>query len=200
MNEKFFDLKKEKQDRIINAALKVFALNGFQRASTDEMVKEAEISKGLIFHYFTNKIGLYSFLYDYCTRFMTLEVTSNVSDTETDLLVLLQNIIEAQADAMAQYPYIQAFLRRAYTESDAQALEQIYSTRMKYYGMYTQIMQQADMSLIRDDLDVNLIGSMFEYTCDGYLKELAAKGTIDPKVYLNELKKYLALIKKMAYK
>ena len=26
MNEKFFDLKKEKQDRMINAALKVFAL------------------------------------------------------------------------------------------------------------------------------------------------------------------------------
>ena len=41
MNEKFFDLKKEKQDRMINGAMKVFALNGFQRASTDEMVKEA---------------------------------------------------------------------------------------------------------------------------------------------------------------
>ena len=41
MNEKFFDLKKEKQDRMINAALKVFAENGFRRASTDEMVKEA---------------------------------------------------------------------------------------------------------------------------------------------------------------
>ena len=45
MNEKFFDLKKEKQDRMINAALKVFAENGFRRASTDEMVKEAGISK-----------------------------------------------------------------------------------------------------------------------------------------------------------
>ena len=40
MNEKFFDLKKEKQDRMINAALKLFAENGYRRASTDEMVKE----------------------------------------------------------------------------------------------------------------------------------------------------------------
>ena len=50
MNEKFFDLKKEKQDRMINAALKVFALNGYRHASTDDIVREAAISKGLLFH------------------------------------------------------------------------------------------------------------------------------------------------------
>ena len=38
MNEKFFDLKKEKQDRMINAALKIFAKNGYRHASTDDMV------------------------------------------------------------------------------------------------------------------------------------------------------------------
>ena len=57
MNEKFFDLKKEKQDRMINAALKVFALNGYRHASTDDIVREAAISKGLLFHYFENKLG-----------------------------------------------------------------------------------------------------------------------------------------------
>ena len=46
------NLKKEKQDRMINAALKVFAMNGYQKASTDDIVKEAGISKGLLFHYF----------------------------------------------------------------------------------------------------------------------------------------------------
>ena len=33
MNDKFFDVKKEKQDRIINASLKMFALNGYRHAS-----------------------------------------------------------------------------------------------------------------------------------------------------------------------
>ena len=41
MNARFFDLKKEKQDRIINAALKVFALHGYRHASTDDIVREA---------------------------------------------------------------------------------------------------------------------------------------------------------------
>ena len=39
MNEKFFDLKKEKQDRMINASLKVFAMNGYAHASTDDIVR-----------------------------------------------------------------------------------------------------------------------------------------------------------------
>ena len=78
MNEKFFDLKKEKQDRMINAGLKVFAQNGYRHASTDEIVKEAGISKGLLFHYFVSKAGYYAFLYDYITRFTILELTSEI--------------------------------------------------------------------------------------------------------------------------
>ncbi len=46
MNEKFFDLKKEKQDRMINAALKLFAENGYRRASTDEMVRKPVSVRG----------------------------------------------------------------------------------------------------------------------------------------------------------
>ena len=72
MNEKFFDLNKEKQDRMINASLKLFALNGYKHASTDDIVTEAGISKGLLFHYFGSKLGLYTFLYDYSVRFMKL--------------------------------------------------------------------------------------------------------------------------------
>ena len=65
MNDKFFDLKQEKQDRMINASLKIFSRGGYRHASTDEIVKEAGISKGLLFHYFGSKLGLYGFLFDY---------------------------------------------------------------------------------------------------------------------------------------
>ena len=39
MNEKFFDLAREKQDRMINGAIEIFAKNGYKHASTDDMVK-----------------------------------------------------------------------------------------------------------------------------------------------------------------
>ena len=56
MNDKFFDLSREKQDRMINGAIEVFAKNGFKHASTDDMVKAVDVSKGLWFHYFGSKL------------------------------------------------------------------------------------------------------------------------------------------------
>ena len=72
MNERFFDLNKSKQDRIINSALSVFTENGYAHASTDEIVGRAGISKGLLFHYFGSKLGTYAFLYEYSTRYVLL--------------------------------------------------------------------------------------------------------------------------------
>ena len=83
MNDKFFELKKEKQDRMINAALKVFSLNGYRHASTDDIVQEAEISKGLLFHYFGSKAGLFAFVYEYSVRYMLLELSTKVSRKES---------------------------------------------------------------------------------------------------------------------
>ena len=104
MNGKFFDLKKEKQDRMINGALKVFSQYGYHHASTDEIVREAGISKGLLFHYFESKIGLYAFLYDYSTRFVTLELTENVEKNENGFFELYKQMLTAKADSMSQYP------------------------------------------------------------------------------------------------
>ena len=89
MNEKFFDLKKEKQDRMINAALKIFALKGYEHASTDDIVREAGISKGLLFHYFISKIGLYAFVYDYSVKYLMLEYSTGISKEETDYFELI---------------------------------------------------------------------------------------------------------------
>ena len=52
MIEKFFDLSREKQDRMINGAIEVFAKNGYKHASTEDIVKPVDVSKGLWFHNF----------------------------------------------------------------------------------------------------------------------------------------------------
>ena len=64
MNERFYSLSQDKQQRIINAAYKVFALNSYKKAPMSEIANEAEISKALLFHYFRNKKDLYLYLWD----------------------------------------------------------------------------------------------------------------------------------------
>ena len=55
MNEKFYKLSAEKQQRIINAAYKAFSQNAYKKAPMSEIADEGGISKALLFHYFTNK-------------------------------------------------------------------------------------------------------------------------------------------------
>ncbi len=53
--EQFENIREERTQQIMEAALEVFALNGFHKASISEIAKEAGISKGLLYNYFHNK-------------------------------------------------------------------------------------------------------------------------------------------------
>ena len=124
MNEKFFDLKRDKQDRIINAGLKVFAKHGYRHATTDDIVKEAGISKGLLFHYFTNKVGVYVFLMDYSVRFLLLELSRTVKADTKNYFELLKQMESGKLAVLKNYPYMQAFLDKAFEEVCLEALEE----------------------------------------------------------------------------
>jgi len=47
-----------KKEKILNAALELFAKEGFHATSTSKIAKKAGVSEGLIFRHFSNKEGL----------------------------------------------------------------------------------------------------------------------------------------------
>lgn len=195
MNEKFFDLKKEKQDRMINAALKIFGLNGYEHASTDEIVREAGISKGLLFHYFISKLGLYTFVYDYSVRYMLLELGTGVAAEETDLFSLLGQVLQSQVQVMKTYPYMQLFLQRSRSEDVGEALLATEEKRMILPEKYGEIMEKADQSSLKAGVDKDKLLQMFEYTANGLMQERFCDGSFQPELYHAELKEYLKLLK-----
>ena len=65
-----------------------------------DIVKEAGISKGLLFHYFENKAGIYEFVYEYSVRYMLLELSTKVSRRDSDLFEVLKQVEMARMDAM----------------------------------------------------------------------------------------------------
>lgn len=199
MNEKFFDLKKEKQDRIINAAMKVFALEGYAHASTDEMVREAHISKGLLFHYFISKLSLYGFLYDYAVRFVTLELSRDVSNDETDYFVLQGQLLNAWADAMRQYPYIRLFLKRCDEERNEEALERIRDKRATFTALFAEIDSRSDDSAFRPGVDAGRVRAMVGYTLSGVLAEADKEDSMWQDKYLADCSAYLETIREMTY-
>lgn len=197
MNGKFFDLRKEKQDRMINAALKVFAMQGYRHASTDEIVKEADISKGLLFHYFTSKLGLYTFIYDYSVRFVMLELRTTVDPLTVDLFELMRQVELGKMHAMKAYPYMQQFLNRSMTESDPEALEAMQEKRAGFCQEYESIYRQVNPVTLPDGVDAAMLRKMLELTIKGLMTEQIESGTFQPERLYEEICAYLSMMREI---
>jgi AcrR family transcriptional regulator len=200
MNDKFWELKKEKQSRMINAALYVFGQYGYYHASTDEIVKNAGISKGLLFHYFESKIGLYAFLYDYATRCVTLELTTSVEKNEDRYFELYHQIVSAKAAAMAQFPYIFIFLKKADEETHQEAVAVIEERREKYRRIMVTLRERADITGFAPGIDYVKLGEILDYTIDGLLLKHVKSESFRADLFMEEAEEYIDMIKHMSYK
>lgn len=200
MNEKFFDLKKEKQDRMINASLKIFALNGYRHASTDDIVAEAGISKGLLFHYFVNKLGLYTFLYDYSVRFMLLELSGCAGGEKEDFFELIRKRENAKMQVLKNYPYMQIFLDSIRYENVKEALYATEEKRNAIAEAETELMKRADMDQFKPEVDIGKLNLVIEYTLRGLMEERFLENSFHPDMLNEEVRAYLAMLKKLTYR
>ena len=199
MNEKFFDLKKEKQDRIINGCMKVFAFCGYAHASTDEMVREAHISKGLLFHYFGSKSGLYHFLYDYAVRFVTLEITRNTAAVKENFFAAQDALLLAWSDAMRIYPYVQLFLRTAEKERDQAALEEIRERRENFRLLMGDLNDHSTIAENMDPESERKIRRIVQDTLRGIADETDHEQSAWQDRYLREASDTLEIIRKLVF-
>nr|WP_318685999.1 TetR/AcrR family transcriptional regulator [uncultured Acetatifactor sp.] len=195
MNAKFFDLKKEKQDRMINAALKMFAIHGYRHASTDDIVKEASVSKGLLFHYFESKLGVYVFIYDYSVRYMMLELKSCVDPKERDLFEVLKQTERARMNAMRAYPYMQQFLNRSMNENVSEALLAVEDMRDVLLKTYETISEQIDPALAPPGIDLGKLLKMLDFTAKGLLEEHFRNASFQPEMLYEEITDYLDMMR-----
>jgi len=59
----FFNLKKEKQDRITSAALTEFSKRCFEQAKLSNIIRNSDIPRGSFYQYFDNKKDLYLYIF-----------------------------------------------------------------------------------------------------------------------------------------
>ena len=200
MNGKFFDLKKDKQDRMINAALKVFALQGYRHASTDEIVREAGISKGLLFHYFTSKLGVYTFVYDYSVRYMILELGARVPAGERDLFAVCRAVELSRLQAMKGYPYMQQFLNRCMWEDVSEALLATEERRERLAAEYDRIQNQIDYDALPAGVDGRKLEQMLTYTIQGLMQQRFLDASFQQEMLYAEIVEYIDMLEHIVKK
>jgi len=203
--DKFMEMEPEKRERIVQAATKEFALKGYKNASTNEIVKEAKISKGLIFHYFNNKKQLYLHLYDYLTEVIVTEYLGKLKNDEPDFLKKMGQAALVKLELFRKHPMIFKFFLTAYVETDPEVREEVAGRNQKMVETnYPKIYEGVDYSNIREDIDKEKAVSMIIWALEGYansksgvFRNMTEKEFGDMIV---EISSYMDILKKCFYK
>lgn len=90
--------KNQRKNEIIEYALDEFVTSGFFSASTNAIAKNADIAKGLIFHYFTNKEQLYIETLNHSFAIIETYINKKTANLSTfmDVFDLLSELIIAK--------------------------------------------------------------------------------------------------------
>ena len=207
MFAKFLSLDAEKQERILNAAITEFAKKGYNKASTNEIVKEANISKGLLFHYFKSKKDLFLFLYDYFTEILTKEFYGKFDLTEKDIFTRLKHLMGIKMQLINKHPEIMNFMIAAnYEESTEIRVELESRNNETLTNSYQQIFDNIDVSRFKEGIDIKRAMSIIIWTFEGFRNQEVEKAKLtgsaqnDFKEAFAEIDFYIELLKKSFYK
>jgi AcrR family transcriptional regulator len=205
--EKFNNLPKEKQQTIINAAYKVFSEKGYKDASTNEIVKLANISKGLLFHYFKNKQNLYKYLFEISIDSLSDKLINKIDLNEKCFIKRFRTLAISKVELFKIYPNLFDFMKSSFFEEDKNIQKLIKNTQRSimekaYKKLYTDI----DYNLFKDNLDkqkaLEIITLSLEKWSENYMttiKNLSIE-EINFKEVIKQLDGYLNFFKKTFYK
>jgi len=196
-------LTPDKQERIINAALTEFARKGYERASTNEIVRKAGISKGALFVYFNNKKELYLFLLDYAAKVIN-RIYNEVDWGETDVFERMKALGLAKFKTYKSYPHAFNFLKAtAYEDADDVKTEVRNLANTLIAEGLEKGYKDIDRSKFRDDIDINKALDIISWTMLGFAEqkrdEVGSIDEVDVEI-LDEANSYFETLKRCFYK
>ncbi|MGX7150084.1 TetR/AcrR family transcriptional regulator [Enterococcus ureasiticus] len=114
---KEINIDQQKYERILQAALKQFATYGYQKANTDEIARDAGVSKGLIFHYFGKKQVLYERTVSRVIDFLIEQSNDLFTKQYTDLVEVVVVSTQYKMKLEQEYPDYIHLLIAAYAQN-----------------------------------------------------------------------------------
>ena len=180
MNEKFFNLPIEKQERIINAGYRVFSQNSYKKSPMSEIADAAGISKSLLFHYFLNKKELYMFLWDNCAKTTVQYLTEYKCYEQKDLFEMMYRGMQAKMEIIRKYPDMARFVIKAYYEKDPAVCDDIRQSYQKLLNMKSKAtLMKLEPEKFMPGLNLQMMYREMFWAAEGYLWEKVQQGSLN---------------------
>lgn len=202
----FESLEEEKRRRILNAAMHEFAEKGFAQASTNAIVKQANIGKGMLFYYFNNKQTLFNYLVGYALTVVDEQFMQKIDMNNRDFIDRLYDAAKKKLACYHAYPHVFTFLTTVVLKETALLDEDLQQriVALQHDGK-RKLYENIDTTLFRDGIDVDKAFQLIKWAFEGYQQHLIQTmekqviTTIDFDPYWKEFEEYLAVLKTCFY-
>lgn len=116
MKQTFNNLPEEKKNRIITACVEEFCENGYEKSSTESIIKRAGISKGGLYEYISSKKELYLFIvnftYEKLYSYLRRRIESEHTPLPSDILERFKVVSDIAIDFYIEHPeYIKLIVK-----------------------------------------------------------------------------------------
>jgi AcrR family transcriptional regulator len=202
----FHAIPEEKQQTIIEAAIEEFATKGYRLASTNEIVKNAGISKGILFRYFGNKSNLYLYLVNHVSEIVIKEVSEGTNFDTDDIIDLLMNAAHVKVETAIRHPLEMKLYRDMFNEDLPESMTGFMHQVLGVgYKMMTELLALTDDSMLKDGFEKEEVLSVVNWVLVGLSEEIIKSDEIgntreDYETYLQRVEKYMDLMKSLFYK
>ena len=182
------------KEDILHAAIIEFGKAGYKAASTNEIIKNAKVSKGLLFHYFTDKENLYKACYAYVIEKYGKFMTENLKFTSPDLFDRLLQALKVKMEYGCKEPEVLAFINRDWSLVSRPDLEKLAKEKNpETLAQFTaSLYEGVDTSKFRKGLDVEKIMDITRLALEASWERFILKYDNDMSVILENIGVYLA--------
>jgi len=156
-----------RKSRILEAALVEFADKGYKKASTNTIVREAGVSKGLLFHYFISKKELFILLYSHAREVITNEMNEKVNYADKDVLNRMTQATLVKVESYISHPLFMQLFEKLPLVEDQEILDKI--NALNYHiqeETYAKIFNDIDYYAFIEELNIDRCLQVIRWTVD----------------------------------
>jgi len=171
-------IDEQKRQRVIRASIEEFA-KGYEVASTNEIVRKAGISKGLLFHYFGNKKSLYMSVFREVVQETAEALFSRVGELPGDVIDRMIRLALTKLELYREDPKAWLFLADAVSNPPDELKQEIRSVQaeLTHAGMKT-FLASLDFAGLRSDVKRAQLLKFVQLLLKGLEQEYLGRGDL----------------------
>jgi len=161
MKKDLSSLRKDKEYAILEAALKIMKQKGFHKARMSDIAREAGISYGLVYHYFTNKEDLFDAILNRWWEGL-FQLMGGINEGTCDINARLRDIIDYFLDTYQSNPE----LVNIFITEISRSTTNLTSTRLERFKEFMFLTEQVitegqERGMLRRDFKASYLTYIF---------------------------------------